>query len=118
MQVLDDRVRDVLRGKYKLGLFDHPYVDPAKADEAIMRPESIAVALQASRESLVLLKNDKNALPLKKSVKKILVCGPNADDARAWDSAQLWCGSCHEMTTVGRIDRVRSAKLFRTRVSK
>jgi beta-glucosidase len=81
MKTLDDRVRDVLRVKYRLGLFDQPYVDPSKADDAIMRPENVAVALQASRESIVLLKNENNALPLSaKSVKKVLVCGPNADE--------------------------------------
>ena len=81
MKVLDDRVRDVLRVKFELGLFDHPYVDPAKADAAIMKTESMATALRASRESIVLLKNDKNALPLNKSaMKKVLVCGPNADE--------------------------------------
>jgi beta-glucosidase len=80
MAVLDARVRDVLRVKYKLGLFDRPYVDPAKADAALMKPESMATALRASRESIDLLKNEKNALPLDKAkLKKVLVCGPNAD---------------------------------------
>ena len=58
MKVLDDRVRDVLRVKFELGLFDRPYVDPAKADAAIMMPESMATSLRASRESIVLLKNE------------------------------------------------------------
>src|SRR5205823_6187497 len=78
MKTLDDRVRDVLRVKYKLGLFDRPYVDPAPADDIIMNPQHMAVALAASREAIVLLKNEKNALPLKKTgLKKVLVCGPN-----------------------------------------
>jgi beta-glucosidase len=81
MQVIDDRVRDVLRVKYQLGLFDRPYVNESAANDSIMKPESLAVALQASRESMVLLKNEKNTLPLKKAgLKKVLVCGPNADD--------------------------------------
>ena len=61
-------------------MFDRPYVDPSIAEEQLMKPESMAAALQASRESLVLLKNEKDALPLKKNVKKVLVCGPNADE--------------------------------------
>jgi beta-glucosidase len=81
MKVIDDRVRDVLRVKFELGLFDQPYVDPAKADGAVMKPESMNTALRASRESIVLLKNEKNALPLNKAnLKKVLVCGPNADE--------------------------------------
>jgi len=80
MQTIDSRVRDVLRVKYRLGLFDHPYVDPAQADKVVMTPDHMATALRASRESIVLLKNDKNVLPLPKTVKKVLVCGPNADE--------------------------------------
>ena len=81
MNVLDDRVRDVLRVKFELGLFDHPYVDPQAADDVVMQQKFLDVALRASRESLVLLKNEKNALPLPKTVKKVLVCGPEADSA-------------------------------------
>ena len=44
MKVLDDRVREVLRVKFELGLFDHPYVDPAKADDVVMSPANMAVA--------------------------------------------------------------------------
>lgn len=81
MQVLDDRVRDVLRVKFTLGLFDHPYIeDAARTKTIINSPEHQAVALQAARESLVLLKNDKNVLPLSKQIKSIAVIGPNADD--------------------------------------
>ena len=57
--VLDARVADVLRVKFRLGLFDRPYVaDPAAADRTVATPEHRAVALRASREALVLLKND------------------------------------------------------------
>ena len=80
---INDRVRDVLRVKFMVGIFDNPYVkEPKKADEIVYSNENRKVALQVSRESLVLLKNEKNALPLDKSkIKKIAVCGPNADDA-------------------------------------
>jgi beta-glucosidase len=98
MKVLDDRVRDVLRVKYELGLFDHPYVDPNNADEVVMNREHMDVALRASRESLVLLKNEKNTLPLTKSVKKVLVCGPNADDA--WHAQSRYGPSSEEVITV------------------
>ena len=80
MADVDARVREVLRVKFLEGLFDHPYVDADAADAAIGRPENHAVALRAARESLVLLKNDKNMLPLAKNLKRVLVCGPIADD--------------------------------------
>src|SRR4029078_13111121 len=67
IKTLDDRVRDVLRVKFTVGLFDHPYLEDAnKAQTIVNSPEHQAVALRAARESLVLLKNDRNVLPLSK----------------------------------------------------
>ena len=81
MKTLDDRVRDVLRVKFLLGLFDHPYVDDAAKSETIVNSAAHQqVALRAARESIVLLKNDRNALPLSKDLHSIAVIGPNADD--------------------------------------
>ena len=81
MNTLDDRVRDVLRVKFTVGLFDHPYIEDANNSKAgVNSAEHRAVALRAARESLVLLKNDKNVLPLSKQIKSIAVIGPNADD--------------------------------------
>jgi len=81
MKTLDDRVRNVLRVKFILGLFDHPYVEDAnRAQQIVNSPEHQKVALRAARESIVLLKNDRNALPLSKDVRSIAVVGPNADD--------------------------------------
>ena len=82
MQILDDRVRDVLRVKFIIGLFDHPYVEDANRTRIIVNSaEHQAIALRAARESLVLLKNDKNVLPLSKQIKSVAVIGPNADDS-------------------------------------
>src|SRR4029079_459368 len=82
MQILDDRVRDVLRVKFIIGLFDHPYVEDANRTRMIVNSaEHQAIALRAARESLVLLKNDKNVLPLSKQIKSVAVIGPNADDS-------------------------------------
>jgi beta-glucosidase len=81
MKTLDDRVRDVLRVKFLLGIFDHPYVeDAAYAEKIVNSAEHQQVALRAARESIVLLKNDRNALPLSKDIRSIAVIGPNADD--------------------------------------
>lgn len=81
MQTIDARVRDVLRVKFILGLFDHPYQENTKkADEIVHCKAHEAIALKASRESLVLLKNRNGILPLKKGLKSILVTGPAAAD--------------------------------------
>ena len=81
-EVINDRVRDILRVKFLIGLFDNPYQTNLKGtDEEVEKKENEEVALQASRESIVLLKNDKNVLPLDASnIRKIAVCGPNADE--------------------------------------
>lgn len=78
---VDDRVRDVLRVKFWEGLFDQPYVpDPKEADRIVRNPQHLEVALRAARESIVLLKNDRATLPLRKDLKSILVTGPNATE--------------------------------------
>ena len=81
-EVINDRVRDILRVKFLIGLFDAPYqTDLAGADDEVENEANEAVALQASRESIVLLKNTDNTLPLNiDKIKKIAVCGPNADE--------------------------------------
>jgi len=78
--MVNERVRDVLRVKFALGMFDHPYViNPKQADEIVHTAEGDSVELRLNRESLVLLKNANNLLPLSKSsIKNILVTGPLA----------------------------------------
>jgi len=80
MKTLDSRVADVLRVKFKLGLFDYPYVkDPKASDMIVHTAKDQAMGLQMNRESMVLLKNANHLLPLNKSaLKKILVTGPLA----------------------------------------
>ncbi|MDB6165218.1 MAG: glycosyl hydrolase [Lacunisphaera sp.] len=85
MDTVDARVRDVLRVKYWLGLFDQPYVaDPAATEKIIRAPDALAAAARAARESIVLLKNEHGALPLAKNLPRILVTGPLADNAAGW----------------------------------
>jgi beta-glucosidase len=78
-KMLDERVADVLRVKFLLGLFDQPYVQhPELADTIVGSAENQKVSLEASRKSIVLLKNAGQILPLKKNIRSILVTGPNA----------------------------------------
>ncbi|MDR1417214.1 MAG: glycoside hydrolase family 3 C-terminal domain-containing protein [Prevotellaceae bacterium] len=80
-ETVDSRVRDILYVKFWLGLFDNPYVGNEKEVEKIVAcPEHKKVALEAARQSVVLLKNDSAMLPLSKNLKRIAVIGPNADE--------------------------------------
>jgi beta-glucosidase len=88
---LDRAVRSVLRVKFLLGLFDHPFVDPTLSAKVDRSPAHLAVSLESARESMTLLKNDGNLLPLPKSTQRIAVIGPNANVARYGDYAnQKW----------------------------
>jgi beta-glucosidase len=79
MDTINHRVADVLRVKFRVGLFDHPYIESAAETRKIVNSDaSQQVALQASRESVVLLKNADNILPISKALEKIAVIGPNA----------------------------------------
>jgi beta-glucosidase len=82
MKVIDSRVGDVLRVKFRLGLFDSPYVkDPKAADKVVHTADDAAMSLKMNRESMVLLKNEGGLLPLdKKKYPRILVTGPLAKE--------------------------------------
>jgi beta-glucosidase len=81
--LVDRAVRRVLRMKFQLGLFEHPYVDPVQAAGIMHSKDHQDLALTAAREGIVLLKNERNLLPLRKDLKSIAVVGPNA--ANAWN---------------------------------
>ncbi|PKQ60323.1 beta-glucosidase [Labilibaculum manganireducens] len=76
---VDEAVKRVLRVKFKLGLFDHPYVPELTDNERYLLPEYLKIGEQIAEESIVLLKNENNTLPLAKS-KKVAVIGPLAKD--------------------------------------
>ncbi len=80
VQQLDQAVARVLRLKFEMGLFENPYVDAKKAKQTVRNPEHIALARKVAKESIVLLKNQKNLLPLHNGYQKIAVIGPNADN--------------------------------------
>ena len=78
---IDESVRRILTVKFRLGLFEHPYSDAKTRDRVITDPEHKRTALEASRNSIVLLKNENDLLPLDaQKYKKVLVTGINAND--------------------------------------
>ena len=79
MEWVDLAVSRVLRHKFAMGLFENPYAD-AQAMEENRNEAALELARQAARESLVLLKNENNLLPLSDSVGKVALIGPNADN--------------------------------------
>ncbi|WP_200935028.1 beta-glucosidase BglX [Brevundimonas sp. Leaf363] len=85
LPMLDDAVRAVLLAKERLGLFDDPYgrADPAREAAAMLTPEHRAVAREAARRSMVLLKNDGDILPIAASARRIAVIGALAEDANS-----------------------------------
>ncbi len=82
MACVDRAARRVLALKFRLGLFEDPFVDPEEAEAAYHRPEQAALARRAADESIVLLKNENGLLPLHSGLGSIAVIGPNADAVR------------------------------------
>jgi beta-glucosidase len=89
MQQIDDAVLPILEAKIRLGLFEHPYIDESKMAQVLNTPEHQELARTAVQKSVVLLRNEQNALPLDKSkIKSIAVIGPLADAQR--DLLDMW----------------------------
>ena len=110
---LNAAVGRVLRLKFLLGLFDHPYIDEA-VDKTVRRsPEHLALALEVARQSMCLLKNDGDLLPLKKDLASIAVIGPNADIARLGDYAD----AATESSEYGMLSQLKQQVPPNTKVS-
>jgi beta-glucosidase len=82
---LDRAVRSVLRVKFSLGLFDHPFVDTRLSAQAIRSQQHLDLSLESARESMTLLRNEGNLLPLSRSTQHIALIGPNGNVARYGD---------------------------------
>jgi len=78
--LVDRPLHRILEQKFRLGLFENPYVNVDHALQVVHSQANQDLALQAGREGIVLLKNDEDLLPLKKDLKSVAVIGPNADD--------------------------------------
>jgi beta-glucosidase len=118
MTRLNDAVRRILRVKFRAGLFDHPYVDVAKAqDESnFVTPSDRAAARKAAGESMVLLKNDNQTLPLSgDDTKKTLVIGPLGDSQH--DMLGPWWGRGRDEDAVSVLQGLKNATATPANVS-
>jgi beta-glucosidase len=114
MATIDEAVRRILRVKFRAGLFDHPYIDEAREANALLRPDSIRLAREIASRSMVLLKNDRETLPLNKNIGSIAVIGPLADDRRA--PLGWWAGDGKEENTVTPLAGIKAKVSPQTKV--
>jgi len=111
---IDEAVRRILRIKFRLGLFDRPYTDEAREPNSLLRSESVRLARESADRSMVLLKNERDILPLDKQVRSIAVIGPLADDRRA--PLGWWAGDGREENTVTPLAGIKAKVSAQTKV--
>lgn len=106
---IDEMVRRVLNIKFKLGLFDKPfqYCDVKKEKELTLHPDHLSASRDVARRSVVLMKNDENVLPLSKSIKRIAVIGPLANDKDA--PLGNWRAMADTNTAVSLLEGIKAA---------
>lgn len=90
MTTIDESVRNVLRIKYRLGLFENPFAEESREKAEVFKKANLDTAKLAAEKSFVLLKNDNETLPIKKSIKEIAVIGTLADNKAEMNSN--WAG--------------------------
>jgi beta-glucosidase len=112
--LVDRALRRILGVKFQLGLFEHPYIDVKQAEQDVHSKEHQQLALQTAREGIVLLKNENDTLPLKKTVKSIAVIGPNADDS--WNQLGDYSPSVVPQKVVTILDGIKQSVSPQTRV--
>jgi len=112
---IDEAVRRILRIKFRLGLFEHPYVDETLESGALLTSENRAAARAAADRSMVLLKNDRETLPIGKAIHSIAVIGPLADDKRA--PLGWWSGDGKPADTVTPLAGIKLKVSPETKVS-
>ncbi len=112
---IDEAVRRILRIKFRLGLFAHPYADESLEHNAFLTPESRAAAREIAGRSMVLLKDDRDTLPISKNINSIAVIGPLADNKSA--PLGWWSGDGRDEDTVTPLEGIRAKIAPQTRVS-
>ncbi len=98
--LIDEAVMRILKLKFDLGLFEHPYLDENRIAASIMQPEALDLAQKAAAESIVLLKNDQNLLPLTPGYKNIALIGPMANERQSLLGCWRFAGQMEETETI------------------
>ncbi|HLN99387.1 MAG TPA: glycoside hydrolase family 3 C-terminal domain-containing protein, partial [Pyrinomonadaceae bacterium] len=111
---IDEAVRRILRIKFRLGLFEHPYTDDANESRSLLTSDNRAAARAIAGHSLVLLKNAHDTLPLSKSIQSIAIIGPLADDRRS--PLGWWSGDGKPEDTITPLAGIRSKVSPQTKV--
>jgi beta-glucosidase len=114
MADVDEAVRRILRVKYRAGLFDRPYVDEAREAAVTLSAENLRAAREVAARSMVLLKNERETLPLDKQLRSIAVVGPLADDPRAILGS--WSGDGRPQDSVTVLAGIKAKVSPRTKV--
>ena len=112
---IDQAVRRILRVKFRLGLFEHPYADETLEAGSLLTAANRAFAREVAGRSMVLLKNDQDTLPLRKSVRSLAVIGPLADDHRA--PLGWWSGDGRDEDTVTPLAGIKAKVTAQTKVN-
>jgi len=114
MAEIDEAVRRILRIKFRAGLFEHPYVEESREASVILSAENQRAAREVAARSMVLLKNERDVLPLDKQLRRIAVVGPLADDPRA--TIGPWSGDGQPQNTVTLLQGIKAKVSPQTRV--
>jgi beta-glucosidase len=114
MAEVDEAVRRILRIKFRAGLFDRPYVEEARESSVLLNAEHLRAAREVAQRSLVLLKNERETLPLRKDVRTLAVIGPLADDPRA--IIGNWSGDGRPQDSLTLLQGIKAKVSPRTRV--
>ena len=112
--MINEAVGRILKIKFRLGLFEHPYVDVERAKRVVKCREHVEAALETARKSIVLLKNDGAVLPLSRSIESIAVVGPLADDKEAPLGPWSCLGDPRDVVTV--LEGIKSRVSSETRI--
>ena len=114
-KTIDEAVRRILRIKFRLGLFEKPYADEARERAVIFNSQHIAAAREVAARSMVLLKNERETLPLGKSLKSVAVIGPLADDRL--NMIGSWSGDGKAEDAVTLLEGIKSKVGPQTKIS-
>jgi len=114
-RTIDYAVRRILRIKFRLGLFERPYVDESREKAAIMSATNVETAREVAARSIVLLKNERNVLPVSKDIRSIAVIGPLADDQL--DMLGSWSGDGRKEDAVTLLAGIRAKLTPSTKIN-